>query len=99
MLDKLLQDPQVLPEVFDAIRDGLMVVDTRGIIRFFNRAAEEMTGYRKEEIIGKNCSLFHCDQCVVSDGPRTGDPAAYKPVANQRCKLRSRDGRTVHVLK
>jgi PAS domain S-box-containing protein len=99
MLEKLLQDSHILPEVFDAIRDGLMVVDARGIIRFFNRAAEEMTGYRKEEIIGKECSLFHCDQCIVPGGPGRGDASKIEPVANQRCRLRARDGRTVHVLK
>jgi len=99
MLEKLLQDSHILPEVFDAIRDGLMVVDARGIIRFFNRAAEEMTGYRKEEIIGKECSLFHCDQCVVPGGPGRGDASVVEPIANQRCKLRARDGRTVHILK
>jgi PAS domain-containing protein len=52
MLDKLLKDPRFLPELFETMRDGLMVVDSKGIIRLFNRAAEEITGYRKEEVIG-----------------------------------------------
>ena len=64
MLDKLLKDPQFLPEVFEAMRDGLMVVDNKGRILLFNRAAEEITGYRKEEVIGRECSLFHCEACV-----------------------------------
>lgn len=99
MIEKILKDSHILPDVFDAIRDGLMVVDTKGIIRFFNRAAEDMTGYRKEEVVGKECSLFDCNRCVIPGGPRTGDHAAFEPVSNQRCTLRSRDGRTVHVLK
>jgi PAS domain-containing protein len=53
ILDKLLKDPQFLPEVFEAMRDGLMVVDNKGTILLFNRAAEEITGYRKEEVIGR----------------------------------------------
>ena len=99
MLEKLLQDARLLPDVFDAIRDGLMVVDTGGIVRFFNRAAEGMTGYRKEEVIGKSCSLFDCDQCVIPGGPHGGAGGDFAPATNLRCTLRSRDGQVVQVLK
>src|SRR5512139_235095 len=102
MLEKLLQDPHTLPEVFDAIRDGLMVVDPQGIIQFFNRAAEEMTGYRKDEVIGKACSLFQCDRCVTplrADGSAPSRQPSSETVANQRCQIIARDGRVVHILK
>ena len=32
MLDKFLKNPQFLPEVFETMRDGLMVVDNEGYI-------------------------------------------------------------------
>ena len=102
LFDKRLLDPHVLPEVFDAIRDGLMVVDTKGIVRFFNRAAEEITGYRKEEVIGRECTLFDCDPCVAMDDAsafRSDEQARTVSVKNRRCQLRSKDGRLVHVLK
>lgn len=54
MIDNFLSNPQLLPEIFETMRDGLMVVDNAGYIRLFNRAAEEITGYQKEEVIGKN---------------------------------------------
>ena len=65
MIDKFLRNPQFLPEVFETMRDGLMVVDNEGYIRLFNRAAEEITGYKREALIGKKCTIFDCDVCVI----------------------------------
>ncbi len=102
MLDKLLKDPQFLPEVFEAMRDGLMVVDNKGRILLFNRAAEEITGYRKEEVIGRECTLFQCDSCVVLDKPggqRDRELEKFGAVYNRKCRIRASDGRPLHVLK
>ena len=46
-------------------RDGLMVVDNEGNILFFNKAAEELTGYRREEVLGKQCTMLDSDTCVI----------------------------------
>lgn len=102
MLDKLLKDPRFLPELFETLRDGLMVIDHTGRIMLFNRAAEEITGYRKDEVIGKECTVFGCDECIaVSDTakPRDRELEQFGSVHNRKCRIRSADGRTVHVLK
>lgn len=102
ILDKLLKDPQFLPEVFEAMRDGLMVVDNKGRILLFNRAAEEITGYRKEEVIGRECSLFHCEACVVLDEPGgqgDGQLEKFGALHNRKCRIRASDGRSVLLLK
>ncbi len=103
MLDKLLKNPLLLPEVFEAMRDGLMVVDNKGTILLFNRAAEEITGYRKEEVIGRACSLFHCDACVLTEeaGGRKGECQLDKfdALYNRKCRIKSGDGRSVLLLK
>ena len=40
----------------------IMVTDANGIIKQFNKGAEHLLGYKKEEIISrKNPTLFHCD--------------------------------------
>ena len=64
-LEKLLRNPQFLPEVFETMRDGLMVVDIDGNILLFNKAAEQITGYRKEDVLGKQCTILDSDTCVV----------------------------------
>ncbi len=98
ILDKLLKDPRFLPEVFEAMRDGLMVVDNKGTILLFNRAAEEITGYRKEEVTGRECSLFHCETCVLLDGAG-GQSDKFDAQHNRKCRIRASDGRSVLLLK
>lgn len=101
-LEKFLRDPQSLIDLFENIRDGLMVVDTDGYIRVFNRTAEEITGYCREEIIGKPCSLLDSDTCVILAEPGEGgrcDLFNAGFMRNKQCRMRSADGRRVYVLK
>ena len=52
-------------EIIDTIQDGLMVIDTEGNILAMNPAAEKLTGYTKEELIGRNCRTLNCTGCDV----------------------------------
>ncbi|HXX56585.1 MAG TPA: sigma 54-interacting transcriptional regulator [Thermodesulfovibrionales bacterium] len=100
MLDKLMKNPQFLPEVFETLRDGLMVVDNEGNIVLFNRAAEEITGYRKEDVIGGKTSILHCEVEPKKTGGETDTQLKEFGVAyNMECRIRSGDGRWVHLLK
>ncbi len=48
-----IQDLRVLNEnILSSLSSGLLTVDDRGTIIFFNRAAEEITGLAKEEVLG-----------------------------------------------
>ena len=65
--------------ILDSIADGVFTVDRDGRITSFNRAAEEITGYSREEAIGRPCSeVFKANICkhncalarTVSSGER-----------------------------
>ena len=100
MLDKLMKNPQFLPEVFETLRDGLMVVDNEGNIVLFNRAAEEITGYRKEEVIGKKSSIFNCEMDPnKAGGELYSQLEKFGATYNMECRIRAGDGRSVHLLK
>ncbi|MDA8104316.1 MAG: PAS domain S-box protein, partial [Nitrospiraceae bacterium] len=66
MIEHFFQDSGFLKQTVQAMRDGLMVVDVDGNILFFNKAAEEITGYRKEEVLGKQCTVLDTDTCAVT---------------------------------
>jgi PAS domain S-box-containing protein len=98
MIEILLKTPQLLHEILATIRDGLMVVDKEGYVQLFNRAAEEITGYKKEEIIGKKCTVFDCDECI-SGSLKDSQLEEFGVIHNKECTIRSGDGRTVRLLK
>ncbi len=88
--------------IFETMRDGLMVVDTEGVVLFFNKAAEEITGYRKEEVLGNQCTMLDTDTCVIlSESGRQKSCDLFKTgaVCNKRCRIRAIDGRAVYLLK
>lgn len=44
--------------VIDAAVDGIIVIDSRGLIEAFNPAAERMFGYREDEALGRNVGML-----------------------------------------
>ncbi len=49
--------------VVNSIKDGLMIVDRRGIIVSVNKALENMIRYSRDELIGQSCEVLNCDVC------------------------------------
>lgn len=102
MIERILKDHRFMMQIVETMRDGLMVVDIDGNILFFNKAAEEMTGYSREEVIGKQCTMLDSDTCVVlteSGRQKICDLFKLGSVCNKKCRIRSSDGRSVYLLK
>lgn len=62
--------------VLDSIVDGVFSVDHKWRITTFNRAAEQLTGWKREDAIGKTCQeVFKsssCNkECVLAESVRT----------------------------
>jgi PAS domain S-box-containing protein len=51
-------------EILDSIGEGLFTVNKDFKVNFFNRAAENITGYTREEVLGKFCKhILKCELC------------------------------------
>ena len=46
--------PEIETSILDAAADAIVLIDDRGNIEFFNRAATELFGYAPDEILGQN---------------------------------------------
>jgi two-component system, NtrC family, response regulator HydG len=88
--------------VVNTIRDGIMIVNTHGAIVSVNSAFEKITGYSRDEIIGKSCEILQCDICHESrlNGEdcwcvlfRSGE------VEQRKCTIRRKDGTFFQALK
>lgn len=75
-LDHIFSNRENIERILDNLKDGIIAHDLDRTIFFFNKKAEELTGYHREEVIGKDChEVFtggfcgsRCSFCGTSDG-------------------------------
>ncbi|GAB4558464.1 MAG: sensor domain-containing diguanylate cyclase [Geothermobacteraceae bacterium] len=92
-----------LETLFDELNEGLYLVNTQRVIQRWNRAAEKITGYSAEEVVGKRCAdniLCHVDETgtplCVTRCPLADTMADEQP-REARVYLRHKDGHRVPV--
>ncbi len=88
--------------VVNTLRDGLMIVDERGVIVSVNDALERITGYSRGELIGNDCSILNCDVCKnirANGGEERCSLFAGQTVKGRQCVIVRKDGSIMHALK
>jgi two-component system response regulator HydG len=88
--------------IVDTLQDGLMVVDPKGKIVAANPAAERLTGYTADELIGKSCRILNCTGCkIIGKGAGTQWCGLFSRGAmrEKKCLITNKDRRSVHIIK
>ena len=89
--------------VFESCPEGMYIVRTDGTLCAFNRAMERITGWRREEVIGKSClDLFGCSHeggASVCASSCPGFLAMTRPGGPRQAELliRNRSGKEIAV--
>lgn len=95
--------PELFGELLDGLGEAVYIVDRQRTIRFWNRACEEISGYRAEDVVGHRCFeniLRHIDDqgqqlcfglCPLAHTMKDGQP--------RRCRvwLHHRNGHRLPV--
>ncbi|MBU1109367.1 MAG: PAS domain S-box protein [Candidatus Riflebacteria bacterium] len=56
--NKLMVSERTLATIIEMAVDGIVIIDQKGIVQGFNRAAEKMFGYNACEVLGKNVAML-----------------------------------------
>jgi PAS domain S-box-containing protein len=81
--------------VVDLLTDAVFLVGPDHRVIYWNRAAEELTGYRREEVVGQPCQkAIHCTVCEKACGVFEIGNMREVPLA-----LEARDGRRLEIVK
>ncbi len=83
--------------ILESISDGVFTVDLNWRITSFNRAAEQITGVKREEAIGRHCSeVFRSsmcqDDCALKHSIKTG-----RQVVGKSCYIITADGERIPI--
>ena len=88
--------------VVNTLYDGIMVVAPDGKIIAMNPAAERLTGYKAEELIGRSCRELDCTGCeIFGKGPGEKWCGLYArgDVRAKKCTITNKENRLVNVIK
>ncbi|MEO2054538.1 MAG: sigma 54-interacting transcriptional regulator [Nitrospira sp.] len=88
-------DTDHISTAFNVLKEAVFVYDQNRVIKRFNQAAERITGFSKDEVIGRKCvTLFkksvclgNCDLCMVakkSQEPIRFESRFYRKDAQER---------------
>ncbi len=83
--------------ILDSIADGVFTVDRNWHLTSFNRAAEQITGWKREEVLGSPCNtIFHSsicgDTCILAQSVESGNP-----IGNRSIFIKGKDGNTIPI--
>ncbi len=83
--------------ILDSVADGVFTINEEGEITFFNRAAEEITGFTKEEALGHHCfDIFRANicqtNCALKQTVSTG-----KEIINLPINIINKDGKELPI--
>ena len=79
-----------------------MIMNAEGNIIYFNKGAEQITEYDREEVIGKPCTVLDTDTCVIlTESGRQKCCTLFQDgsICDKKCRIRTKSGRSVYLLK
>jgi PAS domain S-box-containing protein len=89
------QEPEQLGVILDAINDPLFIVNTDKKIIYFNKSAEDITGFTREEVQGQPCIVgIRCENCLYECSLFD-----QKELENRKLTIHTKDGKKLQILK
>ena len=95
--DQLARANEFKDELLSTAATGIFTVSPNGAVTDVNEEFCLRTGFAKEEVVGKHCSIFCQEPCNESCGlfeSQNGDK-----MFRRQATIKAKDGRTITVLK
>lgn len=86
---------EVLRHILENSRLAITVVDNSGQLTIFNKAAEKLTGYRREEVLGRPVSMFYASQEELAE--MLGEVEKHGKVEDYETRLVGKDGNPIPI--
>jgi PAS domain S-box-containing protein len=82
LVNRIHYEERSLKIILDNLEVGIFTVDRGGVVTFFNTAAEKITGFSRQEVLGRPCAAIFrggftseldlLKETIASDSPRSG---------------------------
>jgi len=95
--EKLRRANEFQKQVLATAATGIFVVNEDRVVTDVNEEFCSITGYDREEVVGRPCTFFAEEPCHTGCG--IFEKGAGESLFRRQCKITARDGRTLTVLK
>lgn len=85
-------DDKLKDHILESIAEGVFTVDKNFRINFFNKAAEKITGYEREEVLGRFCKHIFRSELCYSDCPIALALKSHKNIYDYESKIIGKSG-------
>jgi PAS domain S-box-containing protein len=97
LIDRLHYEERSLKIILDNLDVGIFTVNRGGLINFFNRAAENITGYDRHQVLGQSCAMIFSgerspDVCLLKESIASGETRS-----SHQGRMTDRDGVTIPI--
>lgn len=96
-VDAISPDEGLKEAILESISDGVFTVDLEWRIRYFNRAAERITGIDRSETLGRHCSEVFRSSICETDCALRGTLETGQPIVNRTCFIVDSEGESIPV--
>lgn len=86
-----------LTTILDSVADGVFTVDSSMHITWFNRSAEQITGFTQEEALGRPCCEIFRSSICFSACPVREAMASGRSVESREIDILNRDNREIPI--
>lgn len=97
LVEKKTAEVRMLAEIAESSADAIISMDLEGRVTSWNRGAEEIFGYTKEEIMGEKFMLLGPREVVAEAKECFAKVLRKGRVKNEECLRQHKDGRLVPV--
>ncbi len=97
LIDRLHYEERSLKIILDNLDVGIFTVNRGGLINFFNRAAETISGYDRHQVLGQSCAMIFsgersADVCLLKESIASGETRS-----SRQGRMIDRDGVTIPI--
>jgi len=98
LIQRVEHQERTLKIIFDSIDMGIFTVNKGGHVTFFNTAAENISGYDRRQVLGKNCSTIFGTSDKICASLLTKTMKDGKPQTNHKGRITNIEGEEIPIL-
>ncbi len=99
---EIIQGTQLLDTILESMASGVFLVNLKGMITYWNREAEKITGYNRNEILGRPCGDLPGEICGdggCADGILCCGLFEEGELLGRECRITGKNGKQIILMK